>query len=209
LQAITANAYLEEVRERARVPVLDMIDETARGAVARVGSAGTIGVLATTGTLRARLYADAVARHADRARTISLLDLRDGREEGVELHERLVMEPIYGPTVDGERQGGGIKSGLLGDEDAERAARERAAGPLRRAIGLLGRAGADVCLLACTEIPLAVGRSPVDGVALLDPLQVTGAAAIAIAAGDRPLPAERGRGGRGAAGRRDDGLSER
>lgn len=185
----TAHAYLEEVRRRARVPLLDIVDETARRAVEEVGAGGTVGVLATTGTLRAGLYADAVARHDGRARTISLLDLRDGPQRGEELHEELVMAPIYGPLRDGERQGGGIKSGLLGEADEAERARERAAEPLRRAVQALRRAGADLCVLACTEIPLAVGRAPVDGVPLLDPLQVTAEAAVAIAAGARPLPA--------------------
>lgn len=186
----TAHAFLHQLRRRVRVPILDMIEETARAACERVGPNGKVGLLATTGTLQAEIYPKAIARTGACVRAISLLDVRDGEHDGAWLQEHLVMEPIYGPKQDGERAGGGIKSGLVDEDEAEaEATRERAAGPLRRAVKLLADHGAELCILACTEIPLALGRAPVEGVPLLDPIEVIASAAIAIAAGDRPVPA--------------------
>jgi aspartate racemase len=183
----TAHAFLEEVRRRACVPLLDMIDETVRAAHEQLGRGATIGVLGTTGTLRAGIYAQAAERHGG-LRTLSLLDLRQNGHDGEALQERLVMNPIYGPSRDGKRVPGGIKSGLLReDEEDTRRARDAAAEPLQEAVRLLAGAGADLCVLACTEIPLATGRAPVDGTPLLDPVVVCAESAIAIAAGDRAL----------------------
>ena len=90
------------------------------------------------------------------------------------------MTPIYGPLVQGRRAGGGIKSGPVGTAAA--------AAPLRRAVHLLGECGARVVVLGCTEIPLALGRDPIDGVPLVDSMAVAAEAALAIAAGERALP---------------------
>jgi aspartate/glutamate racemase len=40
----------------------------------------------------------------------------------------------------------------------------------------------------CTEIPISLGRDPVDGVPLLDPLDLAAVAAVRIARGEIPLP---------------------
>jgi aspartate racemase len=63
----TAHAFLAEVRASVAVPVLDMIDETACTARQAFGDGAVIGLLATDGTLRARLYHEALARHGLRA----------------------------------------------------------------------------------------------------------------------------------------------
>lgn len=60
----TAHAFLEAIRSSVTVPVLDMVDEAAKGARARFGEGAVIGVLATDGTLATRLYADALERRA-------------------------------------------------------------------------------------------------------------------------------------------------
>jgi len=56
----TAHAFLSDVRSAVRVPVLDMILETATHARDTFGEKAIVGVLATTGTVRARLYDDAL-----------------------------------------------------------------------------------------------------------------------------------------------------
>ncbi|CAA9278920.1 MAG: Aspartate racemase [uncultured Chloroflexi bacterium] len=186
----TAHAFLEEVRGRACVPLVDMIEETVRAARSQLGRGGAIGILGTSGTLRSGIYAHAAERVGG-IRTLSLLDVRDGKRDGEALQEELVMAPIYGGKSGGKRVPGGIKSGLLReDEEDTRKAKAEAAEPLREAVRLLADAGADLCVLACTEIPLATGRDPVEGTPLLDPVVVTAEASIAIAAGDRALPGE-------------------
>jgi len=59
----TAHAFLTEIRASIRVPVLDMIDETARRARRELGEDTVIGLLATDGSLRTRLHHDALSRH--------------------------------------------------------------------------------------------------------------------------------------------------
>lgn len=115
---------------------------------------------------------------------ISPLDLSQGEMDGEQLQEKLVMEPIYGPLQHGKRTGGGIKSGAFQDP----AEAKRLAHPLRQAIKLLAGAGADLVISGCTEIPLALGREPVEGIPLLDPLDVAARACVYIAVGKRGLP---------------------
>jgi len=56
----TAHAFLADVRAAVGVPVLDMIGEAAIRALEIFGEGTTVGLLATDGTLRTRLYHDAL-----------------------------------------------------------------------------------------------------------------------------------------------------
>jgi aspartate racemase len=56
----TAHAFLADVRAAVGIPVLDMIGEAAIRAVEIFGEDTTVGLLATDGTLRTRLYHDAL-----------------------------------------------------------------------------------------------------------------------------------------------------
>jgi aspartate/glutamate racemase len=94
------------------------------------------------------------------------------------------MRPIYGPLREGRRQPGGIKCG--GDRDPETGAFHRDV--LEDAVRRLAGAGAVCVVTGCTEIPLALGRDPVDGTPLLDPLDLAARAAVRIARGELPLP---------------------
>jgi len=58
----TAHAFLTEVRASVEVPVVDMIGETARQARHAFGKRTVVGLLATDGTLRTRLYHEALER---------------------------------------------------------------------------------------------------------------------------------------------------
>ena len=151
----TAHAFLEQVRPRIILPILDMVLVTAERAVARGGSDGCIGILAASGTIRSGLYLD-----------------------------RIAMEPIYGELRDGQRAGGGIKSG--GFRDPQK--RDALAAPMREAVKALEKAGADIVLTACTEIPLVLDPEAAGDIPLLDPMAVAAERAINIALGERPLP---------------------
>jgi aspartate racemase len=54
----TAHYYLEDLRAAVRIPVLNMIEEACRALRAGYPEASTAGLLATTGTVRMRLYED-------------------------------------------------------------------------------------------------------------------------------------------------------
>jgi aspartate/glutamate racemase len=59
---------------------------------------------------------------------------------------------------------------------------------LTTAVRRLATAGASCVVTGCTEIPIALGRDPVDGIPLLDPLDLAARAAVRIARGEIPLP---------------------
>ena len=59
----TAHAFLSDVRESVDIPVLDMVGETALQARHAFGEKTVVGLIATDGTLRTRLYHEALARH--------------------------------------------------------------------------------------------------------------------------------------------------
>jgi aspartate racemase len=180
LACVTAHAFLEEVRASVRLPILDMAEATLAEVTRLIGSRARVGVLATTGSLRGRVFQRAASRVAPELELISLLDLPDGGA----LQEELVMRPIYGPLREGRRGPGGIKSG--GSRDLESGASHRDV--LASAVGRLAADGAECVITGCTEIPLALGREPVDGIPLLDPLDITARAAVRIARGEAPLP---------------------
>jgi len=167
IACVTAHAFLGEVRAESPLPILDLVDATLSEAAARRGEGAHVGVLATTGTLRSRLFPDAAARLAPGLRVTSLLDLPDGER----LQEEWVMRAIYG-----------LKAGAGPDATA------RLTGLLKRAAGRLAEAGADVVLTACTEVGMALGGDPADHAELLDPLDVGARAALAVSRGERPLP---------------------
>lgn len=180
ITCVTAHAFLDEIRAQARLPVLDLVEISAREAVPCCGGNSRIGLLATVGTLRSRVFQRALDRIAPGLAIVSPLDLPDGDR----LQEDLVMRPIYGPLREGRRQSGGIKSGGTRDPETGISHRET----LSRAAHLLVEAGAACVITGCTEIPLALGREPLDGTPLLDPLDVAARTAVRIARGELPLP---------------------
>ena len=180
ITCVTAHAFLDEIRARVRLPILDLVELTVAEAARRFGPGARVGVLATTGALQGGLYRRAAERISAPPEIVSLLDLPGGHE----LQEELVMRAVYGPFREGRRRPGGIKSGS--DHDPETGTRHRET--LGRAVRLLADAGALCVVAGCTEIPLALGREPVDGTPLLDPLDLAAIAALRIARGELPLP---------------------
>lgn len=159
----TAHLFLARLRDESPLPIISLIETTADEA-ARLAPGGSVGLLATSGTLRSRLYHDPLDSRGLRA--VSPL----GFDDGEELQLRCVMEPIYGPWVDGRHQGGGIKTD--GGSARARALLEQAAGRL------VTEGGADILVAGCTEIPLALEGTEVAGRPLLDPAALLAGAAI-------------------------------
>jgi len=172
----TAHAYLDELRAESTIPILDIVTETVRAAAEQTKR---IGLLATTGTLESRVFQRAAQRIDSEIQIITLYDV----EFGENLQEDKVMAPIYGPLKNGERIGGGVKSGALQTDR-----RDEISLPLRQAVTALAEEGAELVILGCTEIPLAIGRTYSGDSPLLDPMAVAAKAAIQIAAAERPLP---------------------
>lgn len=164
----TAHLFLNRLRNESPLPIVSLIEVTADEA-ARIAPGGSVGVLATSGTLRSRLYHDPLAARG--LRPVSPFDL----EGGETLQRRNVMAPIYGPWVDGRHRGGGIKSD--GGSEEARALLEQAAG------WLVAEGGADVLIAGCTEIPLALEGAEVARRPLLDPAALLAGAAVRYAYG--------------------------
>lgn len=59
----TAHAFLPDIRKAIPIPIVDMVDETARRASELFDAGAAIGLLATDGTLRTRLYHEALERY--------------------------------------------------------------------------------------------------------------------------------------------------
>ena len=164
----TAHLFLERLREESPLPIVSLVEVTADEA-ARIGPGSSVGLLATSGTLRSRLYHDPLGARGLRA--VGPLDLEDGEE----LQLRRVMEPIYGPWVDGRHQGGGIKT-----DGGSASARALLEGAAER---LVEDGGADVLVAGCTEIPLALKGTEAAGRPLLDPAALLAKAAVRYAYG--------------------------
>jgi aspartate racemase len=125
----TANAFADDVAMAAGLPLVPWL-ETAVDAVAAClpAARGRCGILGTTGTLRAGLYARILATKGIEAITPD------------EHAQADVMAAIY--AEDGVKASGSVSPA-------------RREGLLRAAMSLADR-GCDVLLLACTELPLAV-----------------------------------------------------
>jgi aspartate racemase len=52
----TANYWIEEIRRSVRIPIIDMIDETAKETARLYPSARKVGIMAATGTVQSGLY---------------------------------------------------------------------------------------------------------------------------------------------------------
>jgi aspartate racemase len=78
----TAHAFLDQIRAACPIPIVDMIDESARAVTALPAEVSQAGILATSGTVAANLYQSALARHG--------VQYRVPDDE----HQELVMETI-------------------------------------------------------------------------------------------------------------------
>jgi aspartate racemase len=180
LTCITAHAFLDQIRTQVRLPILDIVELTLADVILRFGPRTRVGILATTGALRGCVYRRTADRIAPDLDLISLLDLPDGDT----LQAELLMRTIYGPLRDGRRQPGGIKGGYACDPETG----VGHGATLITAVRHLVDAGADCVITGCTEIPLVLGREPIDGTPLLDPLDLAARTAVRIARCELPLP---------------------
>ncbi len=146
----TAHYYLNDLRQRCNLPILSFEEETLHHLQTHHKGPKKIGLLATRGTYHAGIY----QRQLETGGFSVLLPEKD--------LERL-MEALYGPR--------GIKSIGLNAE-------------ARRTIEHIARTmveqGADLLLLACTEISLALRESRLD-VSIVDAAEVTARRVVEIA----------------------------
>lgn len=148
MPCVTAHHFFARIVSGSPLPLLSLVDETV-AAVRRMNPApGTIGIIATTGTVRSGVLARAFA-----AAGIEVL-VPSGREQ------KKVMTAIYGKK--------GIKAGVASGPPREIL--------LGIAAGLIRR-GARAVLAGCTEVPLVLREGDLP-VPLIDPLTIGARAAV-------------------------------
>jgi aspartate racemase len=154
----TAHFVLPRLREVSPLPLMELVDETV-AFLARHHPGAAVGLLATSGTLASGLYHQPLAERG--LHPVSVLDAADGET----LQRRLVMEPVYGgPSLEGIKLGGPLAEARPRLEEAARV--------------LVESLGAEVLLLGCTEISMALRSPQLLGRPVVDPLDVVARAAI-------------------------------
>lgn len=156
MPCVSAHYLIEELRRAISIPVISIIDEVAAEIQKHFPEIKRIGLIATTGTVRAGLFQDRLS------------------EMGVEvlvppgeIQENLVMSAIYGES--------GIKAGYISSENKEKILKSSNEMIERGAEGIIG---------GCTEVPLVVQQGDID-VPFFDSLDILALAAIRMAR-DRP-----------------------
>lgn len=141
--------------------VVDMIAETAAALREGFPAARAVGLMTTTGTRRVGLYERALADSGAR-----VIQVPEDRQE-------LLHACIYDRSW-------GLKACYP--------ASERALTELFTMARLLADEGAEVLIMGCTELPLALTESPVYGMPLLDPVEALARAMLREAAPAKLAP---------------------
>jgi len=154
IPCVTAHYFIEGLREGIAVPVVSIIEEVTGEIDRRLPAVRQVGLMATTGTIRAGLFQDRL------------------REKGVEVlvpppgdQENLVMSAIHGES--------GIKAGFISLENK---------GKILKASKALIERGAEGIIGGCTEVPLVIDQSDME-VPFFDSLNILALAAIRLAKG--------------------------
>lgn len=144
-----AHYFIDEVQREVQIPILNMIEETVRFIIAGHPAFRTVGLLASTPTIKHGLYERSCAAHQ-----IAVLTPDDAAQEA------LVMEAIYG-----ER---GIKCGY---KDEPRSL-------LTEAAQQLSMKGAQLIIAGCTEVSLVLGQDEQSSFQVVDPMEMMARVAV-------------------------------
>ena len=136
----TAHAFLDRIQREISLPIMDMVGLVTRSIKSDVPGIRSVGILATTGGIRTRLFERYLS-----AEDISAVTPSDSDQED------MVMAAIYGDN--------GIKAGR----------KELPKKLLTEAANKLIENGAEAIILGCTEIPLVLDDDDL-GVRLYDPV---------------------------------------
>jgi aspartate racemase len=139
-------------RSHCSIHLLHMIREVGRFLRENYPHIQTIGVLSTTGTYRARIYPQELE-------PLGFTAVAPEEEMQVELIHPAIYDPVYGIKA----AGGGT---------------ETAVSHLLSGAQALKAQGAQAIILGCTEIPLAIHTSHVNGMIAIDPTRILARALI-------------------------------
>lgn len=145
----TAHAFIDQLQKQVKIPIINMIEETAKYVKTMMPRIKRVGLLATTGTIKTRIYHDTFSRYGLEIVAPSM-----------SMQERKVMEAIYGPQ--------GIKAGFTqGNPEVL----------LRFAAEDLIKRGVKIIIMGCTEIPLVLREADVP-CAIINPTQILAQSAV-------------------------------
>jgi aspartate racemase len=148
MPCITAHYWAPQIKARARVPFVDLVEEATRRAKKEIPGLKRVGLIATAGTARSGIFHRAFAR---RGVDMIVPDERD---------QARIMESIY--AADGIKAG--VKSG-------------RARNAVVRIARKLAAQGAQAIIAGCTEIPLVLRAADLR-VPFLDPMTIGAAVCL-------------------------------
>ena len=153
----TAHAFVRRLQPHLSIPIVNMLSETVAYIRRHYAGSRKVGLLATTGTVRSRVYHEAA------------------EGSGLEIlvpdavHQAKVMNAIYGEK--------GVKAGFTDGECKV---------DLLAALAHLVERGAEVAILGCTELPLGLAQDEAFEIAgrrvvLLDPTEILARKCVALA----------------------------
>ena len=153
----TAHAFVERIQPYLSIPIISMLETTAEHLREHLAPSAKVGLLATTGTVRSGLYAEALARVG--------LDLLVPDAD----QQAQVMSAIYGPS--------GVKAGFTSGPCASQ---------VQAALAHLVDRGAQAVILGCTELPLVLAASEAMEVAgrrvrVVDPTELLAGRCVTLA----------------------------
>lgn len=140
-------------KAKSNIKVLNMIDETISFIASNYPEVTKVGVLSTTGTYKSRIYSTPLKSKGF-----------DVIVPSHEMQENLIHPAIYHKTY-------GIKA-------VSNPIHPQAREDLLQGISFLEERGAQVVILGCTEIPLAITESKIHDVITIDPTNVLARALI-------------------------------
>jgi aspartate racemase len=148
MACVSVHYYYPRLAPRSPLPLLNLIDETLAEVRNLRPVPGAIGLIATTGTVRSRIVADAFGRAGIEVISPSSRD------------QKQVMAAVYGTT--------GVKAGFTHGPPRD---------VLLKIAHELVRRGARAVMAGCTEVPLVLRASDLP-VPLIDPLSIGARAAV-------------------------------
>lgn len=151
IPCISAHAFLEEIRRTSPVPILSLVEEALAGAKKMRPRPKRVALLASTGTVQSRLFANPFA--AAGIETIVPTEKEQAR----------VMEAVFGRR--------GVKAGFTEGRPRK---------TVLDIAGRLIRRGAEAIIAGCTEIPLVLGDEDIP-VPLIEPMRFAARVSIARA----------------------------
>ena len=152
-QTIFNVIQFELERSHSTIKLLNMIDETLSFIATNYPNVTKVGVLSTTGTYKSKLYASALQSKGYEAIVPTL-----------KMQEELIHPAIYHNTY-------GIKT--ISNPIHPQARKNLVLG-----MSYLKEQGAEIAILGCTEIPLAITESKINDVVTIDPTNILARALI-------------------------------